>query len=247
MWLSIKLQCRHSLQSAQRLPFRHSISDIFKTVKGTWRVTVWLVTYIKRRYVHVVQSIGGIASQRLVCSISSCRQSVSNTNTTTVPSLLWRCWLGGRKGIRPVKKLAYPRKRQARAMISTKSIALTTFQWFGFDELWHDTWVRFSAIDLSSHTVLILLASHHRLVRELQFLIATTSKMSLWAVAAWMQLADDNMRWLGQFRETVTSSPIRSKAKWHQLKNHWIIHKQYVLLQRRIRFFLNGISKPWPK
>jgi len=183
-----------------------------QTVKGTWRITVWLVTYIKRRY--AVQSIGGIAGQRLVCSISSCRQSVSNTNTTTVPSVLWRCWMGGRKGIRPVKNWHIPgNNKQGQSVISTKSIALTTFQWFGFDGLWHDTWVRFSAIDLSSHTVLILLASHHRLVRELQFLTATTSKMSLWAVAAWMQLADDNTRWLGQFRETVTSSPIRSKAQ----------------------------------
>ena len=25
--------------------------------------------------------------------------------STSVPSVLWRCWLGGRKGIRPVKKL----------------------------------------------------------------------------------------------------------------------------------------------
>jgi len=25
----------------------------------------------------------------------------------TVPSVLWRCWLGGRKGIRPVKKLEW--------------------------------------------------------------------------------------------------------------------------------------------
>ena len=28
------------------------------------------------------------------------------THITSVPSVLWRCWLGGRKGIRPVKKLS---------------------------------------------------------------------------------------------------------------------------------------------
>ena len=27
-------------------------------------------------------------------------------NTTGMPSVLWRCWLGGSKGIRPVKKLS---------------------------------------------------------------------------------------------------------------------------------------------
>ena len=30
----------------------------------------------------------------------------SSLQTHTVPSVLWRCWLGGRKGTRPVKKLS---------------------------------------------------------------------------------------------------------------------------------------------
>ena len=32
--------------------------------------------------------------------------SYSFISTTVVPSVLWRCWLGGRKGIRPVKNLS---------------------------------------------------------------------------------------------------------------------------------------------
>jgi len=32
-------------------------------------------------------------------------QFVAEVCMLFVPSVLWRCWLGGRKGIRPVKKL----------------------------------------------------------------------------------------------------------------------------------------------
>ena len=41
---------------------------------------------------------GGILEQ----TFASCFQYLM----TSVPSVLWRCWLGGRKGIRPVKKLS---------------------------------------------------------------------------------------------------------------------------------------------
>ena len=34
------------------------------------------------------------------------RMCVCVVQTHTVPSVLWRCWLGGRKGTRPVKKLS---------------------------------------------------------------------------------------------------------------------------------------------
>ena len=33
-----------------------------------------------------------------------------DTNTLIMPSVLWRCWLGGRKGIRPVKNRVVPEK-----------------------------------------------------------------------------------------------------------------------------------------
>ena len=39
--------------------------------------------------------------------ISICwKEFYSNFIQTILPSVLWRCWLGGRKGIRPVKKLS---------------------------------------------------------------------------------------------------------------------------------------------
>ena len=42
-----------------------------------------------------------------VCVISLCMESCTRIYTVVticvVPSVLWRCWLGGRKGIRPVK------------------------------------------------------------------------------------------------------------------------------------------------
>ena len=39
-------------------------------------------------------------------SLAVKRYTVCYDNCCTVPSVLWRCWLGGRKGIRPVKNWA---------------------------------------------------------------------------------------------------------------------------------------------
>jgi len=45
-----------------------------------------------------------------------------------MPSVLWHCWLGGRKGIRPVnKKLSY-RRGTARCVVSVDILPIATQQ-----------------------------------------------------------------------------------------------------------------------
>ena len=47
-----------------------------------------------------------LRSQRSAHPYALCRIIYIYLSMYNVPSVLWRCWLGGRKGIRPVKKLS---------------------------------------------------------------------------------------------------------------------------------------------
>ena len=136
-----------------------------------------------------------------------------------------------------------------------KSLDLTTF-----DELRHDTWVRFSANVLSSHAVLILLASHHLPVRELQFLTATTSKMALSAAAVWMHDNTISDKDTGGSDSSVKLQPPQAwGSEWQQTKTWQMNEKKHVnsvccchIVYAWLRLLaycsltVNCISKPWP-
>jgi len=61
------------------------------------------------------------------------------------------------------------------SVLRRQLVLLATFQRLGFDEIRHVTWVGLSASILSRHTILVLLARHHLLVREFRFLTAATT------------------------------------------------------------------------
>jgi len=69
----------------------------------------------------------------------------------------------------------YDREEQA-CVVRTKTASLVTFQRLGFDGARHFTRLRFSAVVLSSYTILVLLARHYLLVREFRFLETTTTR-----------------------------------------------------------------------
>ena len=63
--------------------------------------------------------------------------------STNVPSVLWRCWLGGRNGIRPVKnkKLSY-RRGTARCVVLIEILPIVTQQCrnYLYDKSWPNRW-----------------------------------------------------------------------------------------------------------
>ena len=88
---------------------------VLALVKRTFReqTIVFIQTKKEAHRVHIVLGLLGVRVGELHGSLSqaqvrhpkSLRLFLQMTNF--MPSVLWRCWLGGRKGIRPVKNLEW--------------------------------------------------------------------------------------------------------------------------------------------
>ena len=60
---------------------------------------------------HIYSMIAASILEFMFITVTCCKETVWKLFTIiyrieVLPSVLWRCWLGGRKGIRPVKKLS---------------------------------------------------------------------------------------------------------------------------------------------
>jgi len=83
------------------------LQDLSNAIRRTflWHFALFQLTWC------IARSLGNSWTSCILCSNSSCSIRkvwhvwfYIHSFPDSVPSVLWRCWLGGRKGIRPVKK-----------------------------------------------------------------------------------------------------------------------------------------------
>jgi len=79
-----------------------------------WQVIIIIIIFIYHaRTEHKIQKLISVHKSMAGSNRKNWEQELKNKNwycwevmVWLLPSVLWRCWLGGRKGIRPVKKLS---------------------------------------------------------------------------------------------------------------------------------------------
>ena len=81
----------------------HQLTFQFRHISGSHMVVGRSLSPVRRRATHCRNVYATLPAVLLLLAVFSKHFSSRSTN---VPSVLWRCWLGGRKGIRPVKKLS---------------------------------------------------------------------------------------------------------------------------------------------